>query len=52
MKLDGFGIFVIDIKKMVEFYKNVLKFNIKWVAEYVNIVVGFFDINYATSTRA
>jgi len=30
MKLNGFGIFVIDIKKMVEFYKNVLKFKIKW----------------------
>ena len=37
MKLDGFGIFVIDIKKMVEFYKNVLKFDIKWAEGQNNV---------------
>src|SRR5690554_5990122 len=30
MKLDGFGIFVKDMKKMVEFYRNTLGFEINW----------------------
>ena len=30
MKLDGFGIFVRDMEKMVTFYKNVLGFAIDW----------------------
>ncbi|WP_328707002.1 VOC family protein [Clostridium sp. HV4-5-A1G] len=30
MKLDGIGIFVSDMRTMVEFYKNVLEFEIDW----------------------
>lgn len=30
MKLDGFGIFVKDMKKMVEFYRDLLGFEIQW----------------------
>ncbi|MDO5518085.1 MAG: VOC family protein [Clostridium sp.] len=30
MKLDGMGIFVDDMKIMVDFYKNVLGFEIEW----------------------
>lgn len=37
MKLDGFGIFVKDMKLMVEFYKNVLGFNIDWVEGQSNV---------------
>lgn len=30
MKLDGIGIFVNDMKVMVDFYKNILEFEIEW----------------------
>lgn len=30
MKLDGFGLFVDNMKKMVSFYKDVLGFEIQW----------------------
>ncbi|MDY0209698.1 MAG: VOC family protein [Bacilli bacterium] len=30
MKLDGFGIFVQDMEKMVTFYRDVLGFDIQW----------------------
>lgn len=30
MKLDGIGIFVKDMKTMVEFYQNILGFEIEW----------------------
>lgn len=30
IKLDGFGIFVKDMKKMVDFYRDVLGFEIDW----------------------
>ncbi len=30
MKLDGFGLFVRDMKTMVEFYRDVMGFKIKW----------------------
>lgn len=39
MKLDGIGVFVIDIKVMVDFYKNVLGFEIEWDGKEPNVMV-------------
>jgi len=37
MKLDGFGIFVDDLKTMVSFYRDVLGFNIEWIENQPNV---------------
>lgn len=37
MKLDGFGIFVNDLKAQIEFYRNVLGFEIKETADDKNV---------------
>lgn len=39
MKLDGIGIFVSDMKIMVEFYKNVLGFEIEWDGKEPNVML-------------
>ncbi len=39
MKLDGIGIFVSDMKTMVEFYKNILGFEIKWDGKEPNVML-------------
>ncbi|EKQ56041.1 MULTISPECIES: VOC family protein [unclassified Clostridium] len=39
MKLDGVGIFIKDMKTMVEFYKNVLGFEIEWNGNEPNVML-------------
>ncbi len=39
MKLDGIGIFVSDMKTMVEFYKNTLGFELKWDGKEPNVML-------------
>ncbi|WP_297430123.1 VOC family protein [Clostridium sp.] len=39
MKLDGVGIFIKDMKTMVEFYKNVLGFEIEWNGSEPNVML-------------
>ena len=39
MKLDGIGIFVKDMKTMVEFYQNILGFEIEWDGEAPNVML-------------
>lgn len=39
MKLDGIGIFVSDMKTMVEFYKNILGFEIEWDGKESNVML-------------
>lgn len=39
MRLDGIGVFVNDMKTMVEFYKNVLGFEINWDGEEPNVML-------------
>lgn len=39
MKLDGIGIFVQDMKTMVQFYKNVLGFEIDWDGKEPNVML-------------
>jgi lactoylglutathione lyase len=39
MKLDGIGIFVSDMKTMVEFYKNILGFEIEWDGKEPNVML-------------
>lgn len=40
MRLDGIGVFVDDMKTMVEFYKNVLGFEINWDGEEPNVMLS------------
>lgn len=37
MRLDGFGLFVNDLRKMVAFYRDVLGFAIEWVEGQSNV---------------
>ena len=37
MRLDGFGLFVKDMKKMIRFYRDVLGFEIKEAEDAVNV---------------
>ena len=37
MRLDGFGIFVDDMPKMIRFYRDVLGFEIKEAEDAVNV---------------
>ncbi|MFL0250654.1 VOC family protein [Clostridium neuense] len=39
MKLDGIGIFVVNMKVMVDFYKNVLGFEIEWDGKEPNVML-------------
>ncbi|PJI09528.1 MULTISPECIES: VOC family protein [Clostridium] len=39
MKLDGIGVFVSDMKTMVDFYKDVLGFEIDWDGKEPNVMV-------------
>ncbi|WP_315066863.1 VOC family protein [uncultured Clostridium sp.] len=39
MRLDGIGIFVNDMKSMVEFYKNILGFEIEWDGKEPNVML-------------
>lgn len=39
MRLDGIGVFVDDMKTMVEFYKNVLGFEINWDGQEPNVML-------------
>ncbi|MCD2346170.1 VOC family protein [Clostridium guangxiense] len=39
MKLDGIGIFVINMEVMVDFYKNVLGFEIDWDGKEPNVML-------------
>ena len=39
MKLDGIGIFVSDMKTMVEFYKNILGFELEWDGKEPNVML-------------
>lgn len=39
MRLDGIGIFVNDMKTMVEFYKNILGFEIEWDGKEPNVML-------------
>jgi len=39
MRLDGIGLFVNDMKTMVEFYKNILGFEIDWDGEEPNVML-------------
>lgn len=39
MKLDGIGIFVVNMKVMVDFYKNVLGFEIDWDGKEPNVML-------------
>jgi catechol 2,3-dioxygenase-like lactoylglutathione lyase family enzyme len=39
MKLDGFGIFVKDMRTMVEFYRDVLGFEIEWDGKDPSVLV-------------
>ena len=39
MKLDGIGIFVSDMKTMVEFYKNIVGFEIEWDGKAANVML-------------
>jgi len=39
MRLDGIGIFVKDMKTMVEFYKSILGFEIEWDGKESNVMM-------------
>lgn len=39
MRLDGIGVFVRDMKTMVEFYKNILGFEIEWDGKEPNVML-------------
>ncbi|WP_446899564.1 VOC family protein [Clostridium sp. LBM24168] len=39
MKLDGIGIFVSDMRTMVDFYKNILGFEIHWDGKEPNVML-------------
>jgi len=39
MRLDGIGVFVNDMKTMVEFYKNILGFEIEWDGKEPNVML-------------
>jgi catechol 2,3-dioxygenase-like lactoylglutathione lyase family enzyme len=39
MRLDGIGVFVKDMKTMVEFYKNILGFEIEWDGKEPNVML-------------
>jgi len=39
MRLDGIGIFVKDMKTMVEFYKSILGFEIEWDGKESNVML-------------
>jgi catechol 2,3-dioxygenase-like lactoylglutathione lyase family enzyme len=39
MRLDGMGVFVKDMKTMVDFYKNILGFEIEWDGNEPNVMV-------------
>ena len=50
MRLDGFGLFVDDMAKMIRFYKDVLGFEIK-EEDLPECDLFFYDLEYAGTNK-